>query len=316
MTRIPSVLEFRGETVESRHPFTAAWCHVGGEVELWGDDWTTTWRSAAKPFQLAVSVEAIGEQFEARELAIGAASHSGEPQHLSVVDGLLSRFHLSVEHLQCGTHPPIHQPSGFAVMASGGSFDHRHNNCSGKHSFMAAAAHKRGWPVDYRAADHPYQKRLMDKVTAWAGAAPSTSIDGCGVPTFCLPISAMARAWASLAEAMSANPQSVLGQIGWAMRQHPELTSGTNRFDAHLAGCARAPLAGKIGARGVFCVALPSLSAGLAVKMHSGSMEALAAAVPAALERWAPGAIEPPAAWPPLQVRNVIGDVVGHWVLA
>jgi L-asparaginase II len=69
----------------------------------------------------------------------------------------------------------------------------------------------------------------------------------------------------------------------------------------------------KIGALGVFCMALPDRGLGLAVKVHSGSTEALAAAVETTLQIFAPGAFAAPEGWGLLQVRNVVGDVVGGW---
>jgi L-asparaginase II len=138
--------------------------------------------------------------------------------------------------------------------------------------------------------------------------------DGCGVPTFGFPVSGLARAWATLAAAMAARDVNArLHDIGWAMARYPELTSGTGRLDLQVVRGAREPMAVKIGAQGVFCMALPARGLGLAVKVHTGVTEALPAAVAATLASAAPGAFVPPEEWDLLRVRNVVGDVVGQY---
>ncbi|HAN32237.1 MAG TPA: hypothetical protein DCQ06_11625 [Myxococcales bacterium] len=310
----PAAIEVRGHTIESRHPFSAA-CVVGDHVSMWGPDWVSTWRSAAKPFQLAVSVAELAGPFSEQELAIGAASHSAQSEHIDLVDALLNRFDLEESDLFCGAHAPVHVDSAYEIARGGGAFDNRHNNCSGKHAFMAAAARACDWSPDYRSPNHPYQTQLFEAISRWCGLRPTLSVDGCGVPTFCLPISAMARAWAVMATHMADEPTDILGSIGWAMSRHPQTTSGTDRFDAVLMQCAKRPMAVKIGARGVFCIALPEHRAGITVKVHSGCKDALCVAVPAALKRWFDESLELPNPWPPTQLKNVVGDVVGRWSL-
>ena len=129
-----------------------------------------------------------------------------------------------------------------------------------------------------------------------------------------------ARAWAALARAMDtpgADPwERRLHRAGWAMATHPELTSGRGRLDLALVRHASEPLAVKIGAMGLFCIALPRRRMGLAVKVHSGSGEALPVAVEWALAQVAPGVFARPAAWELALVRNVAGREVGRWEVA
>jgi L-asparaginase II len=287
-----------------------------------GDDCVTPLRSSAKPFQLACSLEALDDPPLAEdELAIGAASHSAEPGQVAIVERLLARFGLDAGELRCGAHPPIHAPSAEAILRGGGAFTDLHNNCSGKHTFMLAAAKQNGWAPDYRPPEHPLQRRMIDRMHAWAGEAPGLAVDGCGVPTFCLSLSGIALAWSRVAEAMAAAPPGRardamtdrLGRIGRAMAARPDLTSGEGRLDLSVVRAAREPMAVKIGAMGVFCIALPARGLGLAVKVRTGSTEALPAAVAGALAELAPGAWDEPAGWPLREVRNVVGRLVGEW---
>jgi L-asparaginase II len=72
-------------------------------------------------------------------------------------------------------------------------------------------------------------------------------------------------------------------------------------------------MAVKVGAMGLFCIAIPGRDMALAVKVHGGVAEALPALVAWALDTWAPGAWEEPEAWSQRVVRNVAGRAVGGW---
>lgn len=321
MSRAPRVVQTRGAVRETEHPFVVAVADAGRDAALAGEDRVTPFRSAAKPFQLTTSLGLLGDPaLPDDELAIGAASHNGEPRHVALARRVLARFDAPESGLRCGGHPPSHAPSAEALIRAAVPITDIHNNCSGKHAFMLAAARKRGWDADYRPPSHPLQLENGALLAALAGHTPELATDGCGVPTFCLPITAIARAWSHLAVAMAGGSSGQgdavsarLGLVGNAMARHPELTSGEGRLDLSLALATREAYVGKIGAQGVFCIALPERGRGLAVKVTSGSSEALGAAVAWALATFAEGAFSPPEDWPPTQVRNVVGDLVGDY---
>lgn len=310
---MPVIEQVRATSVESVHPWSAVALAHGHVVRQWGEPVATTWRSAAKPVQLDVSLSVLGDPpVPMPWLALGAASHSGEPVHTQMAAEILKYFHLEPANLRCGTHPPAHTPSAEAILRAGGHFTDLHNNCSGKHAFMVAAAQHAGWPLDYRPELHPLQLRIRQRVVDLCQAEPVLSVDGCGVPTFSLPLAAIARAWSEIAAAMQAG-DTRLGRIGLAMAAHPELTSGTDRLDLAVVRRARLPLAVKVGAGGVFCIALPDVQVGLAIKIHSGAAEALPVAIDAVLAEIWPQAWPAETGWQPLEVRNVVGRLVGGW---
>ena len=311
-----AIIELRGEIIEARHPWSAVLVARDGTIRRLGDELVTSWRSAAKPLQLTCALELLaGHDFSESELAVGAASHSGQPRHLALVEALLARYRIEPSLLRCGAHPPIHQSSADEILRGGSTFSDLHNNCSGKHSFMLIASQVNGWDLDYRPPHHPLQQLIRQRIVEWTGAEPLHAVDGCGVPTFGLPISAMARAWQKLALAMCEAPESDLGRVGWAMARNPLLTSGDERLDAAIVQHAREPLAVKIGARAVFCLAFPQRRCAVVVKVHSGDSDALAIAVPAALQQLVPGAFSLPEDWPWSTIRNVVGLAVGRRVL-
>jgi L-asparaginase II len=276
------VESLRGGRRETVHPVSASLVEDGQVRWSVGDDLASYWRSASKPFQLETSLahlpSAAVASLSDRELAIGAASHSGEEGHVDTVRGLLARFGGDASELQCGAHPPVHEPTARQVPVP----TNLHSNCSGKHAFMLAASRHAGFPLDYRGAEHPLQRANLARLDELASVRHELAIDGCSVPTFFAPLSAMARAWSRLAEAM-ADEAGSLGRIGWAMHREPWFTSGTDRFDRAVVSTASEPLAAKIGAEGVFCIALPKRRVGLALKCHTGNGDALAVAVRAAL---------------------------------
>lgn len=323
-TAQPQILQTRGGlhgpdnldvVVEARHPWSGVAVQAGHVVWSAGPDIETTWRSAAKPLQLACCLELLGDPGVVdEELAVGAASHSGQPEHLRWVRKVLARFDVTEADLRCGTHPPAHLPSAEEVLRQHKAYSAIHNNCSGKHAFMLAAASRQGWPLDYRPPDHPLQRHIYERVVQWTQTRPQLALDGCGVPTFCLPLSGIGRAWATIAEAME-DPldRTRLGLIGRAMAQWPMLTSGTDRLDLDVVRLATEPMAVKVGAQGVFCIALPRRRLGIAVKVHSGDSDAVPAAVATALRAVAPDAWTEPSDWKFTRVFNVAGRLAGHY---
>jgi len=309
---VPRVEQWRGAQLEAVHAFSAVAVRGDEVLETWGEAVSTTWRSAAKPFQLAVSLELLGRPtVPSEELAVGAASHSAEAEHLAIVGRILDGFGLEESGLRCGGHAPASVAAHESLLRAGGAITDMHNNCSGKHAFMLAATQAQGWDDDYRPADHPLQLRIADAMAEVSGEVPTWAVDGCGVPTWCHSLEAIARAWSTLAAAAADPGDEVLGAIGRAMAEHPFLVSGTDRLDLHLAQGAREMMITKVGAAGLLAVALPERGIGVAIKTHAGNNQARGPAVEAFLGAVAPGAWSRPDPWPLAEVRNVAGRLVG-----
>ena len=311
----PRIEQRRGGLVETVHPYSAAL--VEGEALRWavGPDVASFWRSGCKAMQLLNSLRQLPPEVVATlddaDLALGAASHSGQPFHVARVGVLLARFGLTPDQLLCGAHLPMHEPSSHALLRAGASPGAIHNNCSGKHTFMLAASVAQGWSPDYLPADHPLQQGNLALLTEWMAYAPGVAVDGCGVPCFHAPLSAMARAFARYACEMADAPDGLAGRIGWASHRQPEWMSGEGRLDLLVVRGAREPVAVKIGAEGMFLIAVPGRRWGIAVKVHTGNSDALAVAVRAVLDELLPGMFTP-AEWPWADVRNVVGRLVGE----
>jgi L-asparaginase II len=302
---------------EAVHEVDALLCDVDGNVQLLsGTDCVTTLRSAGKPFQLEVSLsllpEPLRKQLSSQELALGAASHHGERFHVAALTQLLSHLGVSERDLLCGAHAPTHVASAHALYARGEQPSAIHNNCAGKHAFMAAACRAHGLAMDYRPAAHALQRAFLARIGEWGGQTRPTVVDGCGVPCPVLPLSAMARAYATLACELRDGSGSTLATIGRAMRAHPLLVSGSEAFDGWV--MQHTSVLAKVGALGLLCIAIPQRGLGLALKVRSGSELARPAAAALLLERVLPGCLgqELPSRF--RIVRNVAGVEVGEIV--
>lgn len=318
----------RSGRVESRHLGAAVvvgadgrWLASAGPPEL-----ATYLRSAAKPFQLLTMLEHGLERSVTLlepELAVCAASHGGEGEHVATVRGLLSRAGLGEELLLCGGHWPLEDAARDALLREGLTAPLPiHNNCSGKHTAMLITSATNGWPLaTYLAPDHPLQARIEGVVAAMAGERPGIGVDGCGVPTYFLSLAGTARAVAALMA--RAAEHGAARRVVQAMTSHPWLTSGTHRL-AYLLMQACPGLLAKEGAEGFFEVGIPvdrspwGVAAGFALKVQDGAGEYARGREPAvASALLSLGVVrdaERPAvealAVPPL--RNVAGRVIGE----
>ncbi len=264
-----------------------------GEV-VWsvGDtDHLTYLRSSAKPMQVtALLLSGAAERFalEPAHIAVSCGSHHGEPRHVHTVGDLLRRSGVAPEMLQCGTHD-LAAPISYPLARAGLHPSPLHNNCSGKHAGMLAAAQAMGAPLgSYLNRDHPVQKRILQSVSRCAGVSPdriAVGIDGCSAPNFALPMRHIARCFAQIADPSGLEPDlaAALNSAGAAMRADPWLVSGTDSLDTALMSAFPTMIISKGGAEGLQCVALPSHGLGLAVKFESGRADGIGAVVLAIL---------------------------------
>jgi L-asparaginase II len=162
-----------------------------------------------------------------------------------------------------------------------------HNNCSGKHTgFMTLARHL-GAPVGgYQLFDHPVQRaveRTLKEMAALSGELPY-GVDGCTVPNFALPLTALARAMAQFADPSSLTPQrrAATARIVRAMTSHPDLVAGTGRACTNVMRQSGKVVI-KTGAEGVYIAIRPELGLGAAVKIDDGASRASETAVAALL---------------------------------
>jgi L-asparaginase II len=320
MSRARVVLR-RGGVVESTHLVSAALVDARGRLVAWAGepDRIAFVRSAAKPFQTLAWVDAgVADAFGVTdvELALACGSHNGETAQVRAVARWLRRVGGRVRDLACGPHLPLHAPTARALLRRGRRPSRLHNNCSGKHTGMIAWARHAGWPVEgYHRADHPVQERVRRALARWSDTdAFPLAVDGCGVPTYALPLDRIALAFARLAVAARTEPGSAAGRVVAAMVRQPYYVAGRERLCTDLMEAAGGQLVAKVGAEGVYGVALLDRGEGLALKVEDGARRAVAPAVLAFLaqaDRLGAGVLERLRGYQRPAVRNTRDDVVG-----
>ena len=121
------------------------------------------------------------------------------------------------------------------------------------------------------------------------------AVDGCAIPTYAIPLKALARGFARFGAGDRLTPARAAAAGGShleAVAAHPEMVAGTGRFDTVAMRALGLRAFVKTGAEGVYCAALPELGLGVAIKCEDGArraaetaMAALVARIPAAWRR-------------------------------
>jgi L-asparaginase II len=263
----------RSGLVESRHRGVAVRVDAEG-TELWslGDADTVIFpRSANKPFQ-ALGMMRAGLPLDGPELAIAAASHSGEWFHLAAVRAVLKRAGLDESALQTPPSYPLDPTEHAAVLRAGGGRESILMDCSGKHAAMLLTSVVNDWPTDtYLDPDHLLQQAITATFAELTGAPPdAVGVDGCGAPLLATSLRRLATAFARvLAEPAGSDGRRLVD----AMLAHPEYVSGTRREELHLMRAVPG-LVAKEGAESILVVGLPDRSA-CALKIEDGGSRPL-----------------------------------------
>lgn len=283
----------RGGVVESVHDADVA-VVVGDRLVAWfGDpDAVHFPRSSLKPFQAYASYrcglrEAFGIEPGSEELAIMSASHGATDAQCAAVRRLLAKAGLDESALRNGTHEPASAEGRRTLAREGDRPTAIHGNCSGKHAGMLAACVARGWPTEgYLNDQHPCQVHVREVLGEVFGLPPDGlpwGLDGCGLPTYAVPLRRCAAAASRLL--VPGEEQSVtLSAVGEAMRRHPRLLGDPDGFNVRLMEVAPSVIA-KSGAEAYFLVAVPARRLGVSVKIRDGSARPLAAVVIAVLRQ-------------------------------
>ena len=215
-------------------------------------------RSCNKPLQAAALLDLGWQPASDRELALAAASHSGEPAHVALAAAMVGDL-----PLQTPAQPPLSEQAWYALLRAGGDASRLTMNCSGKHAAMLRTCVVNGWdPATYLAVDSPLQTALHDALETMAGERIThVAVDGCGAPQHALTMRGLVRAFRGLAAPVVA-----------AMSAQPWYVGGTDRDVTRLME-AYPGLVVKDGAEGVCAARLPD-GAAVAVKVEDGAARA------------------------------------------
>jgi len=260
-------------------------------------------RSSNKPLQTVGMLRAGLVPREPADLALISGSHFGEPFHVERVRAMLAAAGLDESALRCAVGLPLREEARDAWLRSGGGPERVLMNCSGKHAGMLATCVANDWPLDsYLDPKHPLQVAIAETVTDLVGEPiAAVGVDGCGAPVLGFSLTALARSFQRLVDAVPGSPERLVAD---QMRARPELVAGTGADDTVLMGAVPGLLV-KVGAEGVVAAALPGAGA-IAVKIDDGAARAR---TPVLLDALRELGVEPP-----LIPADVIGgdEVVGE----
>jgi L-asparaginase II len=184
-------------------------------------------------------------------------------------------------------HWPSNEAAARALAAGHETPRALHNNCSGKHSgFACVGCMMAGRPDDGDAArgflrgyvepDHPVMREItasLESATGTRLADAPRATDGCSIPTFGIPLRALALGFARFGTGVGLAPDRAraAARLRAAVAAAPFMVAGTGRLDTVLMRHFGTRVFCKVGAEGVYCAALPELGLGIALKMDDGN---------------------------------------------
>ncbi|MBI2996083.1 MAG: asparaginase [Candidatus Melainabacteria bacterium] len=221
-------------------------------------------RSCAKPIQ-AISTIDNNPDITEKELAIISGSHSGSKKHIELLTNFLKKNNLTIQNLKCGLHLPFDEDERKRLLQSKKEPSPLHNNCSGKHLGMLSVCKKKKWDFNtYLSPNHPLQKIILKNIEALAETKNiHIATDGCGLPTFALPIINIAKIFSNF------TLDKKYFKIITSMKSYPYLMGGKDQIDSEIIKASNRKLISKVGAEGIIIVAYEGNS--LVVKITDGN---------------------------------------------
>lgn len=293
---------WRGNIVESAHrgAFAVLDSHGGVRAALGDIDRPVFPRSAVKVMQaLPLVASGAAERFglSDAELALACASHNGEPAHVAAAEAMLAKAGLDAAALECGAHWPYREAFQRQMAAHGQTPTALHNNCSGKHAGFVCigcllAAHAgqdaRAFVRGYLQPQHPVMRVVSAAIARATGAdlgAAPVGTDGCSIPTYALPLRALALGFARIAtgQGLGADDARAARRLRTAVAAQPFMVAGTDRFDTRVMQHFGERVFCKVGAEGMYAAALPEQGLGIAIKIDDGNNARAAEVAVAAL---------------------------------
>jgi L-asparaginase II len=288
----------RGDVVESRHRGHVVQVNAEGEIERAVGDPTieVTLRSSVKPFALAALVDsgaADDLRLSQQELAVMAASHTGEDRHVRTLQGLFRRAGVSQSLLRCGSAMPADRRTASRLARDGEEPGPIRHQCSGFHAASILLSRASDWSLaDYDRPGHPSQVAVRSVVAASFGVPVGSlriAVDDCGLATYVFPLVDVARAFAFLADPDGADGgragiAPAVMRIRDAMMAAPDMVGGTDGvLDTLLMQTLSGKAVSKGGAEGLRGVGLlpgargmGKSAAGVAVRIEDGDLGARA----------------------------------------
>jgi len=318
---------WRGDAVESQHRGAWVLTDADGRVLDGAGEYTAPFftRSSVKCLQALPLLEtgaADRFRYGPPEIALALASHNAEAIHTTRVAGMLAAEGLEPRHLLCGPQAPGDPAARGELARRGEQPGAIHNNCSGKHAGFLGLALQLGVPperyLDPRAAAQALVRRAVGEMADVPPEELGSATDGCSAPTFRMPLTALARAFARVASPAGLAPERrrACERMLASVAAHPELIAGNHkRICTDIARVTRGRLFPKLGGEAIYAIGVCGAERALALKIDDGGYRALHAVIVGLLRRLKLVSAEELAAlegWEERTLRNWAGLDVGH----
>ena len=213
-------------------------------------------RSAVKPMQVMPLLIEASEQnveFNLKEIALFASSHSGQSEHTDFIDSVANKFFINLENLECGPQRPFHEETADLLIRQGKNFTNLHNNCSGKHLSMLIFSKLLGEDQnEYCQLSHKTQEVIKNYfIEIFDTKDIGFGIDGCGLPAIKLKVSNFLN---SIHKMQDSNNSKIWNNVFKAYMQYPIIIGGEQRTDTNIIINSKQDLMAKSGAEGVLFV--------------------------------------------------------------
>lgn len=322
---------YRGARVESQHRGAWVLCDADGTVIDGMGAWKVPIfaRSSVKSLQALPLIESGAAEhygFSDAEIALALSSHNAEALHTDAVQAILARLGLDAGALQCGSQAPGDPEVRNALRDAKARPTALHNNCSGKHAgFLALAKHLGADPERYLDPSSPTQELVRQAVLEMTGLATHemyTAIDGCSAPTFQMPLSALATAFARVSNPHGLRParRAACERMLDSVAANPAMIAGHHqRICTDIARISGGRLFPKVGGEAVYAIGVRGQDRALAIKIDDGNYRGMHPVIVELLRRFGfakPDELFALASWEEKRITNWAGLEVGRTEVA
>ncbi len=286
MRQGPLIVEvFRGDYIESHHLVDAVVVDESGRlVHAYGEVERLVYPRSAIKMPQALALMEVRDRGQwplpKRWISLACASHQGEPIHTEEVHQWLSLLELDESALECGAHDPYDETTKREMIRRGESPSVLHNNCSGKHCGLLMGLKLLGENIKgYSHYEHSCQvrlRRILGEVSALDYDKAPWGIDGCGIPTYAIPLDGLARSLAFfIPHSPLARGSTLRGESAQEIRQaiieEPDMISGTRGLCSKIIRVSGGRAIAKPGAEGVYAGLIPGQGFAMALKVRDGA---------------------------------------------
>ena len=200
-------------------------------------------RSTIKPWQ-AIASGVFDDRQRSPAILMGAASPSGQAEHIHQLHELASQLDVDANQLQLPAVYPMDSKAAAGLEISNQEKQRLYHPCAGKHLLYAWACGSTQTYLDLRS---PVHERLVQRLDRLELGPYRFVTDSCGLPSLVLSAQGLLELWSSLRRQSTASWQR-LKEL-WV--SHPNWIGGEDRLDSSMTRWTSGAILAKEGADGL-----------------------------------------------------------------